>query len=129
MKATQDKRWDLNEFQEDCKKLMKVAYTVTIDVRKVSPPLEIPQGILPEINAMICKINNLHQMGDDGAEYPPESPVKTVLPELSGAEIGALDAQTPLIDPDLQALVDAWPILAESTKADILGLVRKSESA
>ena len=47
----------------------------------------------------------------------------------SAAPAQQLCQETLLIDPELQSLVDAWPNLSESTKADILALVRKSESA
>ena len=42
----------------------------------------------------------------------------------SGAESGAVGAQTPAIDADLQAVIDAWPTLADDVKARILAMVK-----
>jgi hypothetical protein len=42
----------------------------------------------------------------------------------SGAESGARGAQIKLKDPDLGAIIDAWPTLPEPIKAGILAMVR-----
>jgi hypothetical protein len=42
----------------------------------------------------------------------------------SGAEFGALDTEKPPKDPELGAIIDAWPTLSESIKAGILAMVR-----
>lgn len=42
----------------------------------------------------------------------------------SGAECGALGAQNAPLDPDLAAVVDAWPKLPEAIKAGILAMVK-----
>ena len=49
---------------------------------------------------------------------------KTPLPFESGAESGALHAHSGLIDADLRSIIEAWHDLPESTKAEILGMVR-----
>jgi len=42
----------------------------------------------------------------------------------SGAESGALGAREAPVDPDLAAVVDAWPTLPAAIKAGILAMVR-----
>ena len=44
-------------------------------------------------------------------------------PYHRGAESGALDAQTPPIDADLQTIIDVWPVLPHAIKAGILAIV------
>ena len=45
-------------------------------------------------------------------------------PKLSaGAESGALGADSPLIDSDLQVIVTAWPALPEAVRAGILAMI------
>ena len=41
-----------------------------------------------------------------------------------GAESGAVDTETAPIDPDLAAVIDAWPGLPEAAKAGIVAIVR-----
>jgi hypothetical protein len=43
--------------------------------------------------------------------------------DQSGAECGALGAQNAHLDPDLAAVVEAWPNLPEAIKAGILAMV------
>lgn len=68
------------------------------------------------------------QLGDTGLE--PLSTTVHANKELresapqGGAESGAVGAQTPPIDPDLQAVVKAWPGLPESVRAGIVAMVR-----
>jgi hypothetical protein len=40
-----------------------------------------------------------------------------------GAESGALGADSPLIDSDLQVIVTAWPALPEAVRAGILAMI------
>jgi hypothetical protein len=44
--------------------------------------------------------------------------------DQSGAECGALGAQNAPLDPDLAAVVDAWPALPAAIKAGILAMVQ-----
>ena len=46
--------------------------------------------------------------------------------QSGGAESGAIGAHSTPINPDLQAIIEAWPKLNESTKAGILATVRAS---
>ncbi|MFH1998074.1 MAG: hypothetical protein ABIK28_00270 [Planctomycetota bacterium] len=41
-----------------------------------------------------------------------------------GAECGAVDAQSDPIDADLLAIIDAWPVLPEAVKANIVAMVK-----
>ena len=41
----------------------------------------------------------------------------------SGTECGTVDAKTDVIDPDLQAIIDAWPTLSSAVKAGVLAMV------
>ena len=43
--------------------------------------------------------------------------------KASAADSAALSPNSVLIDPDLQAIIDVWPALAESTKTKILRLI------
>jgi hypothetical protein len=44
--------------------------------------------------------------------------------ESRGAESGALGTQGGVLDPELRAIVDAWPALPEPIKAGILAMIR-----
>ena len=66
-------------------------------------------------------------MGDEGLEPPQQLQGKTALSETGGTESGTLGAQTALIDPDLQSVVEAWSSLSDGTKKAILALVRSSD--
>jgi hypothetical protein len=45
----------------------------------------------------------------------------------SGAECGALGARDAPLDPDLAAVVDAWPALPAAIKAGILAMIRAAK--
>jgi hypothetical protein len=49
---------------------------------------------------------------------------KTAVRQAGGAESGALGAPMAPLDPDLAAVVDAWPTLPEPIRAGILGMIR-----
>lgn len=55
---------------------------------------------------------------------PTHSPKNSTTLVPGGAKSGALAPAKPVIDPDLAALIDAWPRLPEPIKAGILALVR-----
>ena len=63
-------------------------------------------------------------MAGTGFEPPQESSGKTSFPTTGGAECGALDAQSAIIPPGLQLVIDAWATLPETTKIGILAMVR-----
>lgn len=44
--------------------------------------------------------------------------------DQSGAECGALGAREAPLDPELAAVVDAWPVLSAAMKAAILAMVK-----
>jgi len=50
-------------------------------------------------------------MGDTGFETPSNSSGETANSEKGAAESGAVGAESSCIDPDLQAVIDAWPTL------------------
>jgi len=67
-------------------------------------------------------------VGDTGLEPYPKTTGKTRKPSSGGAESGAVGAHSGGIDADLRAIIDAWPMLSESTKAEILAIVTHSTS-
>jgi hypothetical protein len=58
-----------------------------------------------------------------GFEPPYKSPRNPPLPDEGGAESGALAA----IDPNLAAVVAAWPTLPEAIRAGIAAMVRAAQ--
>jgi len=60
----------------------------------------------------------------DGAEHGPKSSGKQGVGNPSGAECGALGAREAPIDPELVAVVDAWPKLPQAIRAGILAMIR-----
>jgi len=62
-------------------------------------------------------------VGDKGLELPPKSAGNTGFSETGGAESGAVGARMGLSDPDLAAVVAAWPNLPEATRAAVVALV------
>jgi len=67
-------------------------------------------------------------MGGRGLEPIEKSSENPGVPSQGGAKSGALGAREALQDgpqdPDLQAVVDAWPDLPEALKTGILAMVR-----
>jgi hypothetical protein len=64
------------------------------------------------------------KMAGTGLELPQETAGNSSGSDQSGAESGALNAQNLADDVRLTAIVWAWPSLPESTKANILAMVR-----
>ena len=65
-------------------------------------------------------------VGLRGLELPHENTEKKGVSDQSGAESGAQEAQ---LDPELAAVVDAWPALPEAIKAGILAMVETTAGA
>ena len=67
-------------------------------------------------------------MGATGFEHPAENSGKTRVLAHSGAESGALSVRDGVglssDDPDLRAVVEAWPNLPDTVKAGILAMIR-----
>ena len=59
-----------------------------------------------------------------GNRTPRKNTDKTVDSPASGAQSGALDARQGSLNPDLAAVVDAWPALPEAIKTGILAIIR-----
>ncbi len=63
-----------------------------------------------------------------GIELPPENAEKTPVGAESGAQSGAVGAREAVlavpVDPNLAAVVDAWPTLPEAIKVGILAMIR-----
>jgi hypothetical protein len=64
-----------------------------------------------------------------GREHPAETPRKQGFSGAGGAESGAVGAREHSADADLQVVVDAWPSLPETAKANILAMIRAATSA
>jgi hypothetical protein len=58
-----------------------------------------------------------------GIEPAPKSSGNSGGRDQSGAECGALAAPEASLDPDLAAVVDAWPTLPAAIKAGILAMI------
>ncbi len=56
-------------------------------------------------------------------ERTEQSQGKTAVLKNGGARGGAVGVENTPLDPDLQAIIDAWQTLPESVKADILAMV------
>ena len=63
-------------------------------------------------------------MAGTGLELTPDSSGNSSAATQSGAECGALGALSGPFDPDLAAIVEAWPSLPEALRAGILAMVR-----
>ena len=59
-----------------------------------------------------------------GLEQHQDSSEKTTVSEQGGAESGAQAASTAVSDPDLAAVVKAWPKLPEPVRAGIVAMVK-----
>lgn len=64
------------------------------------------------------------QVAEAGVEPPSNSTGNPPLENENGAECGAVGAQIDGFDPDLVAVVEAWPGLPEAIKTGILAMVR-----
>ncbi len=66
-------------------------------------------------------------MAGAGIEHPAQNGENSLGAGESGAECGALGAQNGTVDPELAAVVDAWPKLPEAVRLAILALVRTAK--
>ena len=67
-------------------------------------------------------------MGRTGLEHIAKTQEKTGFYKSGGADSGAVDSKTIIIDPSLMRIVDAWPSLPEEIQASILTMVRCLDS-
>ena len=67
------------------------------------------------------------QGGEDRIRTLLENTGKTGVSDQSGAECGALAAREAPLDPELAAVVDAWPALPAAIKAGILATIRAAQ--
>jgi hypothetical protein len=68
--------------------------------------------------------NGRQKVGDTRLEHPHDIAGNTGGPQQGGAESGALGARETALDPDLAALIKAWPALPATVQANILAVVR-----
>jgi len=73
-------------------------------------------------------IPEVPQAEGTGLEQVLETSGKSVVAFQGAAKSGAVGAHSAPIDADLRAIIDAWPMLLESTKAEILAIVTHSTS-
>ena len=66
-------------------------------------------------------------MPTGGLGPPSDSPRKTVKTGRGGAESGAHDALRAIPDPDLAALIDAWPTLPDPVRAGIAAMIEAAK--
>jgi hypothetical protein len=67
--------------------------------------------------------NPVSKVGDEGLEPPTKSSRNSGVGDQSGAKCGALDAREARFDPELAAVIDAWPALPPANKAGILAMI------
>ena len=58
-----------------------------------------------------------------GFERTQENTGETTVSVEGGAESGALDAENLVTDPDLAAVIAAWPTLSEANRTAILAII------
>jgi len=88
----------------------------------VDQGLEVPAAAIAEQRRK--RAAGLDSSGEDRNRTPAENAGETGDRDESGAECGAVGARVAEIDPDLAAVVDAWPGLSDAIKAGILAMVR-----
>jgi len=66
-------------------------------------------------------------MPEVGLEHPPQTSEKTTDSQPDGAESGAPAARAAISDPELVALIDAWPDLPEPVRRGILAMIEAAK--
>jgi len=69
-----------------------------------------------------CRTKSL-QVAEAGLEPAPKTTGNTGVSPQGAADCGALLASGGPDDADLQAVIDAWPVLSEATKRKIMAIV------
>jgi hypothetical protein len=59
----------------------------------------------------------------EGVEIPPQNAGKTQISQTGGAKSGALSSDSAPIDPDLQRVLEAWPMLPAALRSGILAMI------
>lgn len=70
-----------------------------------------------------CDTIQMFRVAEEGLEPTSHSTGNTIDPPQGGAKSGALGAQNGPLDPDLAAIVKAWPTLPEPIKAGIVAMI------
>ena len=78
-------------------------------------------------NALSCTAVQLSRVPPRGNAHGAETSGKSGFPSGQRAKRSAIELETPPIDPDLAAVVDAWPKLPEAIRAGILAMIRAAE--
>lgn len=73
------------------------------------------------------RTQSINASGWGGIRTPRKNAGKTQVTNQSGAESGALGAREAPIDPELAAVVEAWPALPDAIKAGILAMIRAAK--
>ena len=79
---------------------------------------------LPMVDLGSLAVQRSIKVAEAGIELPQDSSQNTGVSEKSGAESGAVGARMASSDPDLLAVIEAWPDLPPVVKGSIVEMVR-----
>lgn len=81
----------------------------------------------------MIRVNLAHgdwkRSGEDRNRTYAQNAGNSIASDQSGAQSGALSAREAPLDPELAAVVDAWPALPAAIKAGILAMIRAAGGA
>ena len=87
------------------------------------------ESALPKQQQKRCRkllSGNALEVAEAGLERTANSSGNTGHSEKGGAESGASSGDSASIDPDLMAVVNAWPTLPETTRRQIAATIREA---
>ena len=93
--------------------------------RNGSQEVTEPPGVTSQV-MIFPTVADAAQVPPRGVELSQESPRNTLGDTQSGTLCGTPDAQSGLSDPDLRAIIEAWPGLPDTVKAGILAMVHET---